>query len=833
MTKGKLTPTRSQSANKNHYCEFLSVLDQPAFILNIDGEVLECNSMLLELYEISRAELISHNIFTFCNNNYIAPPLTTIDNTLHGYLTQTSFGINKNGVEFTKTIQWSASQIKNGIYTNSILIIGFEITDLINESTREKYIQNSVIDHIPNHYIFWKDINSVYLGCNTALAFAVGLKSSSEIIGKTDYDLPTPKEQSDAYRADDIFVMKTGKPKLNIEENQTLSDGVQRTISTSKIPLLNAQGNVYGVLAIYSDITERKKLELSLEKAKNKAETANKTKAAFIANMSHDLRTPLTGILGLSTLIADSALTSDEKENAHMIHDSGEQLLVLLNGILDVIAADNLGENDVYNESFDLRQLIESIIQLERPTTQLRKLALHVDIDKDVPTYIISDRTKLHRVLLNLLGNAIKFTKIGSITLKVTCLNITATDVHLQLDVKDTGIGIPLEFQDKVFDRFYRVTPSYKGTYAGHGVGLDIAQSYIKLLGGHITLTSQEGVGTTFHVDLPCKIDNKKDLALQKPLLPTEEEKIIPLSNKSLTPPLGVETIFNNKKATTNDVPYFLLIEDNSMALKVLESIVSKSGCKYTSVMNGEEAFELMKSTVFDLVITDIGLPGISGTELTSAIHTWEKENDRAPQPIVGLTGHAREAAYDECIAAGMNDVFTKPANEALIQHLIKTLVSNTHHNNTPPTIEKDESNTPTSGGLGKDLPNTEAELFQLTKYPVFDPKIALEHVNELPLLFEILNDYLSKQGQNDISLMKKAYEENDWGTVENLTHKLKGGAMYMGTCRMQYACQYLERYYKANHRALLEQLYHQLVAVNDETCKELNAWLKKCNINV
>ena len=177
-----------------------------------------------------------------------------------------------------------------------------------------------------------------------------------------------------------------------------------------------------------------------------------------------------------------------------------------------------------------------------------------------------------------------------------------------------------------------------------------------------------------------------------------------------------------------------------------------------------------------------------------------------------------------------MNDVFTKPANLALIQHLIKTFVSDTNHN-TPPKIEKNESNTPTSGGLGKDLPNTEAELFQLEKYPVFDPKTALEQVNELPLLFEILNDFLSEQGQDDISLMKKAYEEKDWSKVENLAHKLKGGAVYVGTCRMQYACQYLERYYKANHRALLEQLYHQLVAVNDQTCKELNAWLKKYDI--
>lgn len=156
--------------------------------------------------------------------------------------------------------------------------------------------------------------------------------------------------------------------------------------------------------------------------------------------------------------------------------------------------------------------LIENLIKLESPTTTVKHLELNYHIDVNVPRYLVCDRKKIHRILLNLLGNAIKFTESGQISIQVKCLERTPSNVHLQFGVSDTGIGIPIELQDKVFDRFFRVNPSYKGVYKGHGLGLHIAHAYVSLLGGHITLESKENVGTTFYFDLNCKIGDDQDL---------------------------------------------------------------------------------------------------------------------------------------------------------------------------------------------------------------------------------------------------------------------------------------------------------------------------------
>ncbi|MCX7116980.1 MAG: ATP-binding protein [Legionellales bacterium] len=299
--------------------------------------------------------------------------------------------------------------------------------------------------------IFWKNTRSVFLGCNQYFADLAQLASPKDIIGKTDYDLPWGKYESDLYRLDDQEVMNSGLPKLGIEEPQTLSNGRVITLLTNKIPLFTKQKVLVGIFGIYHDITARKEMELTLQKAKNEAEAANLAKTEFIANMSHDIRTPLSGIVGMSELLEEDVQHLEQRQYAHWIRESGVQLLGLLNGILDVVSASHVSEHDLNEEAFDLRLCIQDIVQLELPTTQLKQIDLQVDVEASVPTYIISDRTKIHRILLNLLGNAIKFTSTGSITILVKCLLSDDESVRLLFSVKDTGIGIPEQLQDKVF----------------------------------------------------------------------------------------------------------------------------------------------------------------------------------------------------------------------------------------------------------------------------------------------------------------------------------------------------------------------------------------------
>lgn len=787
---------------------FLNGFQNPSICITHTGIVFECNKHFLNLYDLTTNVFFNKNYFEVCQQIKIDPAFPSMCS-LQNH-SKTFVTCIRHQSSIPKTIQWTTSMIKIENHNNMVFLMGFDISNIVNASTQEKEIKKSIIDCIPNHYIFWKDTNSVYLGCNEELATAMQLASSNDIIGKTDYDLHTTTEQSDAYCADDKEVMSSKIPKLNIEELQTLSDGSERILLTSKVPLFDEQGNVYGVLGIYSDITERKNTLISLEKAKNQAEAANRAKTEFIANMSHDIRTPLTGVVGMSQLLKDGAHNLQEKQFAQWINKCGVELLDLLNEILEVVSTDNASEADLQAELFNLYNCIDDIVHLEMPTIKMKKLDLQLRIDPSIPTLIISDKTKIHRILLNLLGNAIKFTPSGRIKIEVKCLSNDGELVQLQFSVSDTGIGIPFELQDKVFDRFFRASPSYKGVYPGHGVGLHIARSYVALLGGHISLTSCEGVGTTIYFDLTCKI--AKDTSETSPVC---IDSVDAETGRAFTPtPLAKSKLTS---ARSNLKPHILLIEDNAVALRMAEVIASKAGYRFHSATDAEKGFELVKSVEFDLIVTDIGLPGTSGYEFTRRVRQWETTTlKKRPIPIIGLTAHALNATRDECLQAGMNHVLNKPITEDLLQTMVNQWVF--------PVLDNKPQPPPP---LGVDLPNSEEQLFELDVFPLLDVKNAIQNVGHETMLREILL-LLKMDIILDGKTIEEAYNTKNWITIEKLAHKLKGGSVYCGTVRLKFACQYLERYQKTGHTRQLEKLYTQLQTVLQDTMISIESWLKQ-----
>nr|WP_232220593.1 histidine kinase dimerization/phospho-acceptor domain-containing protein [Legionella tunisiensis] len=290
------------------------------------------------------------------------------------------------------------------------------------------------------------------MGCNDLQAKNARLSSRKDIVGKTNFDMPW-KDQAEELNKLNNLVMETGIPHT-AEEYAVMANGMAIYIS-QKVPLRNKNNEIVGVLGISLDITERKKMEVALRRAKENAEVANQAKTEFIANMSHDIHTPLSGIVGMSKLLEKQVQDSEQKQYARWINESGEQLLELLKGVLDIVSADNIRESDVQEESFDLRKNIQDISQLVQPTVQMKKIQLHIEIDEAVPQHVITDGTKLHRVFLNLLGNAIKFTDKGSITIKIRVLANESDYVQLRFSIIDTGIGIPDELQVRIFDRFF------------------------------------------------------------------------------------------------------------------------------------------------------------------------------------------------------------------------------------------------------------------------------------------------------------------------------------------------------------------------------------------
>lgn len=515
----------------------------------------------------------------------------------------------------------------------------------------------SILALMPGH-VYWLNRKNVFLGCNDIQAKDARLTSREKIVGKTNKDMIW-KDQAEELDKINEQVMKTGV--LHKAEEYTVTpDGLAIYLS-QKAPLRDKKGDIIGIVGVAVDITERKKMEAALRRAKEIAEVANNAKTEFISNMSHDIRTPLSGIVGMSKLLESGAENSEERQYAHWIHESGLQLLQLVNEVLEVVSSDLAGKKEIEVSSapFNLREGIQSIVQLVLPTIKMKALDLSIEIDETVPQNFITDGTKLHRVLLNLLGNAIKFTEKGQVGLKIK-LMVDETDyVQLQFSVFDTGIGIPTDLQPKIFERFFRGQSTQ-----GHGVGLYIAQYYVGLLGGEIKVASKPGKGSTFYFTLSLKVGSQEDIQYREIKSPT-------------TFALDKEIDVRSQLSVAANVPFILLVEDNAIALRIVEAIATQASCKFISTTVGEQALELAKSMDFDFILTDIELPGISGSQLAQTIRQWEHTVNKKPIPIIGLTAHALDRAEKECLDAGMNKLLAKPFNLKAMQELVAIYAPN------------------------------------------------------------------------------------------------------------------------------------------------------------
>jgi len=495
---------------------------------------------------------------------------------------------------------------------------------------------DQILFHVPAA-IFWKDLNGIYLGCNGLFLKMAGLTSLSQIVGMHDSELPWAERGKD-YNQDDFYVMRTGETIKRVEPVSCFYGGI--IANTTKTPLYESD-EIIGVLCIIHDITD-------FIRAKEAAEAASQSKSEFITNMSHDIRTPLAGIVSISENLRLKSKKPEETEQLGLIEDCGRQLLQLLNNVLDVASADNAHQDGIKWETVNLRECIENVAALTIPNAAAKNLILNVEIDQKLPLYIKTDHTKLERILLNFLGNAIKFTETGSIDLVVSLLEQQGDMCQISWSVNDTGVGIPAEEQEKIFDQFFRGSPSYRGVYKGNGVGLYIVKKFIKLLGGRdITVQSTVGKGTSLNFILPMQITEvpktrKKDT-----------DAFAPLPEKKY------------------DV---LLVEDTKIARIAAQIVLTDCHCTLDFAETGEEAVEKTKNHHYDFIFMDIGLPKMSGSEATALIREAEKQHDGCYVPIVGLSAHFDKSAQEQAINSGMDDVLMKPLSRAQAKQILSSL---------------------------------------------------------------------------------------------------------------------------------------------------------------
>lgn len=367
-----------------------------------------------------------------------------------------------------------------------------------------------IIDKIPGS-VYWKDKNGVYLGCNAFVLKMAGATEKTDIIGKTDYDMPWRDFAPDLSRIDSRIIEQ--QKAEEIEETPTLADGSKITMLTNKSPLKDSNSKVVGIIGVSLDISERKVLESKLVLSKEQAEQSNISKANFIKNIEHDIRTPFSGIYSLTEYLLSLEKDNSKRHYLKVIMEGSKSLLDYLNNIIEIVKS--TGEQ-TFKVRCDLYSLVQDVLKMHKPFAETKKIRL-VDLsEKTLPTYIMIDKTKLMTILINLVNNAIKFTDVGEVTIKIGIENIHKEDRScvLKLEITDTGVGIPKNEQQNIYKKLFKLSHSNENKYAGNGIGLYIVRTMIEDLNGEIYLDSDVGKGSHFCCLIPATISLTNEVKL-------------------------------------------------------------------------------------------------------------------------------------------------------------------------------------------------------------------------------------------------------------------------------------------------------------------------------
>ncbi|THF52661.1 PAS domain S-box protein [Flavobacterium supellecticarium] len=415
--------------------------------------------------------------------------------------------------------------------------------------------------------------------------------------------------------------------------------GEKRWWAISGGPNYDDNGQWIGSIGIHLDITEQKRLEIALKDQKIKAQQASKSKEAFLAQMSHEIRTPLNAIVGFLRELGKQQLTSTQRDYINNSEIASKHLLAIINNVLDISKIE-AGEMTLENTDFVLENTIGNVITVLSPKAQEKGLTVTKNVAPEVSKVLKGDELRLEQILFNLLGNAIKFTASGAISINCVLENEETGWQKIKISVQDTGIGMDAGYMKNIFKKFSQEDKAMTTKkYGGTGLGMFITKELVELMKGRIEIESEKGNGTTFHVYLKLEEGNPEKIQ-------TAGRKMEPGSLKDVS---------------------VLLVEDNILNRMVAQNSLKYYNCQVEEAENGLKALEILKQRKFDIILMDIQMPEMNGIEATLAIRNELKLNT----PIIALTANAFKTEIDRCYAAGMNDYVTKPFDEALLVGLI------------------------------------------------------------------------------------------------------------------------------------------------------------------
>jgi len=654
------------------------------------------------------------------------------------------------------------------------------VTDLTERHRAEQELQAErdfarlVMDTMGQGLII-TDLNERMEYVNPAMAHMLG-HEPPDMIGQIGYDFVAPE------------ALETIKERVHLRQegvtdsyelNDLHADGHRVPVLITGVPL-RREGKVVGSVGVVTDLTEQKKVEQALAQARDEALEASRLKSEFLANMSHEIRTPLSGALGLLELALDTPLTPEQRDYLSTARLSANNLLSLINDILDLSKIE-AGRLELEETPFDLRTVVEQALAAVRPRVANRNLRLTSKLGADVPAGLVGDPLRLRQTLLNLLGNAIKFTSRGSVSLSVKLKKQAANMAELQFSIRDTGIGIPADKQGVIFEAFSQADGSTTRKYGGTGLGLTITERLVKKMGGKVWVKSAPGKGSAFHFTARFSL---ADSSLAASL--AGQDKVA-----------GPDSDFRPARI------HALLAEDNAINQRVIVRMLQKQGWQVTPVDNGKKVVTRALKGGFDVVLMDLQMPGVDGFAATAAIRAAERESGQHI-PIIALTAHAMQGDRERCLAAGMDEYLAKPVTAADLIAMISRAAS------------------------GRGQPQGQHRQPETARLAVFDRAEALMYcADDVNTLHEIIATF-EEGWQAELDALRTGLAARDSDALHTRGHRLKGQAKVLAAGEVAAIAQSIEDCSRGDDfdgaAALIEQLPAALKRLHRALSKELKS---------
>ncbi|MDO6687000.1 MULTISPECIES: PAS domain S-box protein [unclassified Agarivorans] len=692
--------------------------------------------------------------------------------------------LHKDGREFLSELTISSVEVGDDTIFTAFM------RDISDRKRTEQELQLAAEAFDANEAIFITNQHAEIVRVNHAFSRITGY-SEEEAIGQTPSILSSGEHDQAFFNNMWLHLKQQGEWSGEIVNLRKNGERLPEWLSISSVQ--DSEGEVTHYVAHFTDLSEQKAVEQSLERARQDAEAASLAKSRFLASMSHEIRTPLNAIINMNQILKDTDLSLEQQGFVDTGNEAGHTLMALVNNVLDFSKIE-AGQLEFNNEWFSAAETLKSIVRLFNTTAQQKALKFELQIDDDIFPEYFGEPLRFRQIVFNLMGNAIKFTSEGGVTLALKPIQ----PYGMELKVKDTGIGIEKEDKERLFEEFFQVESGVTKRYSGTGLGLAITRQLVEKMGGEVEVESEVGRGTTFTVRLPFRGRHAPTIQLDDAL-----------EQKEPNPELA-------KHAR------ILLVEDSAMNRAVVTQVLKDFIKELSSAENGQIAVEMCQHNHYDIILMDMAMPVMDGLAATRKIREAEGLNQQTP--ILAMTANAFAEDKQACFAAGMNDFITKPIDIPLLRaKLVQWYKEKT------PTLTVVEaplvSHTLDQVDVATEVANDEPEqdLSLLLNRQVLEQLVKDAGLDALPVMLSLL--YQETEAQ--LATITLAHQQQEFDDVALAAHTMKGNVATFGGERLRKLALAIEVAGKASDISALDEHVPRLANTVEQTLTAIKQFEK------